>query len=149
METIFYFERLTNGTFLGTRAHCAGRDALGVADVDGSAADIAHDPLLPQVQVDGGQRCAGDARIEERVRHIEHGSLDNIDLVAVVANQFGQGDLPDLGQLGLREPDERIPPLVPEPVAFSQIPELNSNDAGEGWSHQASVQWCLGQSAWK
>ena len=37
----------------------------------------------------GGKGGAGDAGIEERVWYIEHGSLDNIDLVAVVANEFG------------------------------------------------------------
>jgi hypothetical protein len=45
-------------------------------------------------------------------------------LITVVAHNLGDGHLPDLRQLRLREPDERVAVLVPEAVALAQVPEL-------------------------
>ena len=126
VETVLDLQGLTHGPLLGARAHGAGRDTLGVPDVDGGSSHVAVEALLPEVEVDGGHRAAGHPRVEERVRHVEHGALDVVDLVAVVARDAGQAGLPDLRQLGLGEPGQRVVPLVPEPVAFTQIPELDS-----------------------
>ena len=147
VEAVLYLEGLTDGALLGAGAHRAGRHPPGLPDVDGLVAHVAGDPLLPQVQVDGRQGGAGDPGVQEGVGHVEESSLDVGDGVAVVAHHLGQTDLPDLVQLGLGEPDEGVASLVPEPVALPQVPELNADDAGEGWPHQAAVQGSLGQTA--
>ena len=125
METVLDLQGLTHGSLLGARAHGAGRDTLGVPDVDGGSSHVAVEALLPEVQVDGGYCAAGNPRVKKRVWHVEHGALDVVNLVAVVARDPGQACLPDLRQLGLGEPGQRVVPLVPKPVAFTQIPELD------------------------
>ncbi len=42
--------------------------------------------------------------------------------------------------MGLGEPDERVAVLVPKPVALPEVPELDADDASEGWTHQATVK---------
>ena len=149
VEAVLYLEGLTDWTLLGAGAHRARRHPSRLPDVDGLVADIAGDSLLPQVQVDGGQRTAGDAGVEEGIRHVEESSLDVCHGVAVVTHHLGQGDLPDLVQLSLGEPDERVASLVPEPVTLPQVAELDADDAGEGGAHQPAVQRGLGQTTWQ
>ena len=143
VEAVLYLEGLTDGPLLGAGAHRARGHPPSLPDVYGLVTNIAGDSLLPQVQVDGGQGTAGDPRVQERVRNVEESSLDVGDCVAVVTHHLGQADLPDLVQLGLCEPDQRVASLVPEPVALPQVPELDANDAGEGGAHQSTVQGSL------
>lgn len=146
VEAVLYLERLADGPLLGARAHGAGRDPFGVANVDRRRAHVAHDPLLPQVELDGGQGAARHPGVQERVGHVEHGPLDVGHLVAVVAADPGQRALADLGQLGLGEPDEGVAALVPEAVALAEVPELDPDDAGERGADEAAVQGRLGEA---
>ena len=147
MEAVLYLEGLAHGPLLGAGAHGAGGHAPRAPDVDGLVAHVAAHALLPQVEVDLGQRAAGHARVEEGVGHVEERALDVGDGVAVVAHCLAQAHFADLVELGLGEPDERVAALVPEPVALPQVPELDPDNAGEGWAHQATVQGSLGQAA--
>ena len=61
-------------------------------------------------------------------------------LVAVVADDLGEGHLPDLRELGFGESDQGIAVLVPEPVALPQVPELDADDAREGRTNEATVE---------
>lgn len=70
--------------------------------------------LPPGVQVDGGLRVTGNSRVEEVRGQVEGRSLHVRVHVHVVANHLGQRDLPDLLQLGLREPNHRILIFIPE-----------------------------------
>ena len=100
--------------------------SVSITYFDRRAAHSAEQPLLPQVQIDGGEGGAGDTRIQKGVRHVEQPPLDGGHVVAVVADHLGQRHLADVVQLRLREPGERVVPLVPEPVALTQVPELDS-----------------------
>lgn len=144
VEAVLDLQRLTNWPLLGTRAHGTRGNSLGVPDLYPHVAHVAGDSLLPQVEVDGGKRRAGDPGVEEGVGHVEHGSLDVRDLVAVVAGDLGEGSLPDLVELRLGEAEEGVAALVPEPVALPQVPELDADDAGEGGTHQPTVERGLG-----
>ena len=140
VETVLNLETLAHRALLGAGAHGARRDPLGVSNLDPGPADVAADPLLPQVEVDGGQGGAGHPRVEERVGDVKHGPLDVSHPVAVVAGDLRQRDLSDLVELRFRESDERVSSFVPEPVALSEVSELDADDAGECWSHQSTVQ---------
>lgn len=146
VEAVFYLERLADRTLLGAGTHGAWRHSPGLTDIYGLVTNITRHPLLPEVQVDGGQGRAGNTRVEEGVGHIEQCSLDVGDSVTVVTHHLGQAHLPDLVQLGLGEPDQRIAAFIPEPVAFPQVSELDSNDAGKCWTHQSAMQRCLRQA---
>ena len=71
--------------------------------------------VLPQLEVDLREAAARDALVEELVVLVEGGLLDLVDHVRVLADDLGQGRLPDLCQLGLGEPHRRVRGLVPEP----------------------------------
>ena len=62
------------------------------------------------------------------------------DSVAVVAGYLRQRDLSDLVELCLRESYEGIATLVPEPVTFSEVSELDANDTGKRWSHKSTME---------
>ena len=149
VEAVLYLEGLAHGPLLGAGAHGAGGHAPRAPDVDGLVAHVAAHALLPQVEVDLGQRAAGHARVEEGVGHVEERALDVGDGVAVVAHRLAQAHFADLVELGLGEPDEGVAALVPEPVALPQVAELDADDAGEGWAHQPAVQRGLGQTTWQ
>eukprot|EP00095_Tigriopus_kingsejongensis_P000321 maker-scaffold292_size219010-snap-gene-1.33 protein:Tk00321 transcript:maker-scaffold292_size219010-snap-gene-1.33-mRNA-1 annotation:"PREDICTED: hypothetical protein LOC100650446" len=108
--------------------------------------DFDSDPLLPQLQVDPRQSIAVHPRVQEWIRDIKVGPLNGGDVITGVANHLGEGDLSDLGQLRVGEANEWIASLVPEPVTFAQISELDPNDAGESGTHQTTMEWSLGQS---
>ena len=147
VETVLNLETLAHRALLGAGAHGARRDPLGVSNLDPGPADVAADPLLPQVQVDGWQRGAGHSRVQERVGHVEHRPLDVGHPVTVVTGYLCQGDLSDLVQLRFCESDQGVATLVPEPVAFSQISELDANDTRKCWSNQSTVQGCFRECA--
>jgi len=143
VEAVFNLERLADRPLLGAGAHGAGRDPLGVPDLDVGAAHVAGESFLPEVEVDGGHGRAGHPGVQERVRHVEHGPLNVVDLVAVVAGHPGQASFPDLCELGLSEAGEGVVPFVPESVALAQVPELNTYNTGKGRSDKPTVQWRL------
>jgi len=51
--------------------------------------------------------------------------------------------------LAFGEANQGVSSLVPEAVALAQVAELNSDDTGEGWADQATVQRSLGQTAYE
>lgn len=126
MEAVLDLEGLAHRPLLRARAHCARRDALGVPDVDGRAADVALEPLLPEVEVDRGDRGARYARVQERIGNVKQRALDVFDVVAVVADHARQARLAYFVELRLGEARERVGALVPEPVALTQVTELDS-----------------------
>ena len=78
---------------------------------------------------------------------VEDGPLYVAHDVAVLADDLGQRDLPDLRELRLAELGGGVVALVPEPVALLQLLELDADDAGEGGSHQGTLQGSLAQAA--
>jgi hypothetical protein len=76
-------------------------------------------------------------------------ALNVSDDVAVLTNDLGQGDLPDLGQLLNAEPRGRLVVLVPEPVALFDLLELNADDTGERRAHQSPGQRRFAQASGK
>jgi hypothetical protein len=46
--------------------------------------------------------------------HVEDSSLNCVSNVTVLADDFGKRSLPDLSQLGVVEPDNRVTALVPK-----------------------------------
>ena len=54
---------------------------------------------LPEVNVDVGEYVAGDGGVEVGVPADQHVGLDHVNSVQVVAQQAGQGHLPQLLQL--------------------------------------------------
>ena len=147
VEAVLNLQTLTHRTLLGAGAHGARGDPLGVADLDPRPSNVAADSLLPQVQVDGRQSGARHPRVQERVGHVEHRPLDVGHPVTVVTGYLCQGDLSDLVQLRFCESDQGVATLVPEPVAFSQISELDANNTRKCWSNQATVQGCFRECA--
>ena len=103
--------------FCGAGAGRAGRYPPGPAQQD---VDTVHAALvgllLPEVEVDVRNVAARNPLVEKLVRLVEQALLYLVNNVAVLANDFGQRDLPDLGQLGLGEPDRGVGILVPEPA---------------------------------
>ena len=77
--------------------------------------------VLPQLEVDLREAAARDALVEELMVLVEGGLLDLVDHVRVLADDLGQGRLPDLCQLGLGEPHRRVRGLVPEPKQFNKF----------------------------
>ena len=148
MEAVLDLERLAQGPLFGTGAHDTGRDPSGVPGLDAHVADFAGDALLPELQVDSGQGVAVDPGVQERIRDVEESPLDGGQLVAVVANDLGERGLTNLGQLGLGEADERVAALVPKPITFPQVSELDSNDAREGGADQTTVEGSLSKTAY-
>ena len=106
---------------------------------------VAH-LILPQVQVDLRQTPAGNPLIEELVILVKCGLLDLVDHIRVLADNLGQGGLPDLSQLGLSEPHRRVRGLVPEPVALLRFLELDPKHAGKGWTDQGALERNLTQT---
>ena len=76
MKAVVDFERLADGTLLGAGAHGARRDPVGLPGLDVDAANGTADPLLPVVDVDAGQGVAGYPGVQERVRDVEHRTLN-------------------------------------------------------------------------
>ena len=77
---------------------------------------------------------------------VEDRLLDLVHNVTVLADDLGQGDLPDFSQLCFREPDRRLRILVPKPVALLDLLKLDSNNAGEGRPHERTLQGHLRQT---
>lgn len=77
--------------------------------------------VLPQLQVDLREAAARDALVEELVVLVEGGLLDLVDHVRVLADDLGEGRLPDLRQLRLGEPHRGVRGLVPEPEQFNKF----------------------------
>ena len=77
--------------------------------------------VLPQLEVDLREAAARDALVEELMVLVEGGLLDLVDHVRVLADDLGQGRLPDLCQLGLGEPHRGVRGLVPKPEQFTKF----------------------------
>ena len=81
------------------------------------------------------------------MRLVEYGPLDVAHDVAVLADDLGEGNLPDFGELSLAELGGGVVALVPESVALFQLLELDADDAGECGAHQSPLEWGLAQAA--
>jgi len=71
----------------------------------------------------------------------KHSSLLNeVDVVGVVAEDSGQGGLPQLGQLLHGEAARPTTVLIPESISTSDVVELPAYDAGKGGAQQSLRQ---------
>ena len=66
--------------------------------------------------------------------------LDSLQVVAVVAQDPGQLDAPDLGELLQGEGGGPAAVLVPESVPVAEVVELLADQTGEGRPHHAARQ---------
>ena len=97
MEAIFYFEGLTQRSLLGTGAHGAWANSLGITSLYRCTAYVASHALFPQFQIDFRQSIAWDSRIQEGIGDVKHGTLHVGHLVTMITNDFRQGAFADLG----------------------------------------------------
>ena len=80
MQAVVDFERLTDRTLLGTGAHGARRNPVGIASLDVDTSDRTADTFFPVVNIDTRKSVTWYSRIEERVGDVEHRSLNRCDL---------------------------------------------------------------------
>ena len=148
LTTVVHPQTLTLSILPGAGAGGAGGDPPAGAQGYVNTIHLALVSLvLPQVEVDLRQTAARHALIEELVILIKRRLLDLVHHVSVLTHNLGQGRLPDLSQLGLGEPDRGVRGLVPEPVALLCLLKLYSDDAGEGWTHQSTLERNLAESS--
>ena len=67
---------------------------------------------------------------QEVVWHVEQRPLQRVHLVAVLAHDVAHGDLADLGQLFLGEPDRRLLRLVP---GRGETGQTGVRHGSQGW----------------
>jgi hypothetical protein len=76
MQAIVDLKRLANRTLLCTGAHSARRNPVGVTSLDVDTTDRTADSFLPVVNIYARKSVTRYSRVEERVRDVEHRTLN-------------------------------------------------------------------------